>query len=154
VSILRVVLAIGMIAVGVQHFLNPEPFVRIVPAALPAPRALVYISGVFEILGGIGLLVPRLRRASAWGLIALYIAVFPANVNMAVNRIALDEGPPLPTWALWLRLPLQAVLIAWAFWITREDEGGHKPLDLSGTRRRSALGAAPGAGNGEGEQGK
>lgn len=123
---LRGLLAAGMVLVGVRHFTDPEPFVRIVPAALPGPLALVYISGVFEILGGVGLMIPRLRRAAAWGLIVLFVAVFPANVNMAVNRIALGDGPPPPDWALWLRLPLQAVLIAWAFWFTRRERGGRE----------------------------
>ena len=113
-------LALAMVAVGIYHFANPEPFVRIVPAVLPAPLALVYISGVFEILGGLGLLYPPTRRFSAWGLIALYLAVFPANINMAINEISLEAGqPPPPTWVLWGRLPLQGVLIAWAYVYTR-----------------------------------
>ena len=116
---LRALLAVGMIGVGVDHFTNPAPFVHIVPAWLPAPGALVAVSGFFEVLGGLGLLVPRARRLAAWGLIALYVAVFPANVNMAVNHISLDEAHPIPTVALWLRLPLQALLIAWAWWFTR-----------------------------------
>lgn len=78
------------------------------------PRALVFVSGVFEILGGIGLLYPFSRSFSAWGLIALFIAVFPANVNMAVNRIGFGRKPPA-TWLLWARLPLQGVLIGWAY---------------------------------------
>jgi uncharacterized membrane protein len=119
--ILRAVLAFAMIAVGALHFLHPDPFVRIVPAWLPAPLTLVYVSGFFEIAGGIGLLVAELRRAAGFGLIALYLAVFPANINMAVNHISLDEGPPPPDWALWLRLPLQIVLIAWAYWAARDD---------------------------------
>jgi uncharacterized membrane protein len=118
---LRYLLALAMMFVGISHFTNPEPFVRIVPAWLPSPVALVYVSGFFEFLGGAGLLVPRVRRAAAWGLIALYAAVFPANVNMALNHISLDPAHPIPTVALWLRLPLQAVLIAWAWWYTREE---------------------------------
>jgi uncharacterized membrane protein len=89
---LRLVLAVSMVAVGVLHFTSPEGFVRIVPAYLPAPLALVYVSGAFEIAGGLGLLVARLRRAAAYGLIALYVAVFPANVNMAVHQIPLQCG--------------------------------------------------------------
>ncbi len=109
-----------MVFIGVQHFLDPEPFVQIVPSMLPAPRTLVFVSGFFEILGGLGLLVPRTRRAAAWGLIALYIAVFPANVNMAVNHLPMGDRV-LPPLALWLRLPLQAVFIAWAWWFTRPE---------------------------------
>ncbi|MFZ4729507.1 MAG: hypothetical protein ACOYMQ_12745, partial [Pseudanabaena sp.] len=79
----------------------------------------VYISGVFEILGGVGLLVPSVSQAAAWGLIALFIAVFPANINMAGNRIQMD-GIPDSDLLRWGRLPLQAVLIAWAWWYTKK----------------------------------
>lgn len=115
------VAGLAMIGVGISHFANPDPFVRIVPGALPHPRALVFISGFFEILGGLGLLIPRTRRAAAWGLVALFIAVFPANVNMAINEIQLSEGGDLPVWAMWARLPLQAVFIGLAYWLTRPD---------------------------------
>lgn len=120
----RILLYLGaaaMIAVGVAHFANPEPFVRIVPEALPAPLLLVYLSGVAEILGGAGLLVPKTRRFAAWGLVALYVAVFPANLNMAIHEIQLDPTNPLPVWAMWARLPFQALFIAWAWWFTRSD---------------------------------
>jgi uncharacterized membrane protein len=120
-AILRVLLAVGMMAIGVTHFTNPQPFVRIVPAFLPSPATLVAVSGFFEILGGAGLLVPRARRAAAWGLVALYVAVFPANVNMAVNHVYLRPEEPIPDALLWLRLPLQGVLIAWAYWMTKPD---------------------------------
>lgn len=119
--ILRTVLAIVMIGVGVLHFAAPAPFVRIVPAWLPAKLALVYVSGAAEIAGGAGLLFAKWRRAAGLGLIALYVAVFPANINMAVHRIGLDDGPPPPDWALWLRLPVQVVFIAWAYWASRDD---------------------------------
>lgn len=118
----RSLLALLLIAAGVLHFLNTPFYVRIVPPYLPFPRALVYISGMFEILGGVGVLIPRFRRWAGYGLIALLIAVFPANIHMAVNyeRIAgLDLDPLL----LWLRLPLQAMLLAWVWWCTREAGG-------------------------------
>jgi uncharacterized membrane protein len=111
---LRILLAVLMIAAGALHLAIPAPYVRIVPAFLPSPLALVYVSGGFEILGGAGLLVAATRRWAAWGLVALFVAVFPANVNMAVHRIGFD-GPP---WVLWARLPLQGLLIAWAWWFT------------------------------------
>jgi uncharacterized membrane protein len=120
-NFVRLLLAVAMIGVGILHFVNPDPFVKIVPSALPAPLTLVYVSGFFEVLGGAGLLVPRVRRAAAWGLVALYVAVFPANVNMAVHHISFDDAHPFPPAALWLRLPLQIVLIALAYWMSRRD---------------------------------
>ncbi|HEX3769551.1 MAG TPA: hypothetical protein VHV30_01745 [Polyangiaceae bacterium] len=113
---LRGVLASIMIGIGVLHFAMPGPFVSIVPSALPYPRALVLISGFFEVLGGVGLLVPRVRRAASVGLVLLYLAVFPANINMTLHP-EISAGIGIPTWALWARLPLQAVFIAWALWV-------------------------------------
>jgi uncharacterized membrane protein len=110
-----------MVGAGVAHFANPEPFLRIVPAWLPAPRAIVLVSGVFEILGGAGLLVPRARRAASYGLVALYIAVFPANLNQAIHHINFDDAAPIPPAFLWGRLPLQILFIAWAWWVGRDD---------------------------------
>lgn len=117
-EVLKYVLGVFMMGVGVLHFVSPRGFEKIVPKWLPAPKALVYISGVFEILGGLGLMIPFSQRFSAWGLVALYLAVFPANVNMAVNEIQLSKQQPLPVWTLWARLPLQFVLIAWAWQYT------------------------------------
>ena len=116
--ILRWLLTVFMVAAGVNHFIAPDTYVAMMPAMLPAPSALVAISGVAEILGGLGLILPATRRFAAWGLIALYVAVFPANVNMAVNQLPLGHSS-VPSWALWARLPLQVVLIAWAWWFTR-----------------------------------
>ena len=119
-STLRIVLAVAMIAVGASHFFAPAGFVKIVPRALPYPLFLVYVSGLFEIAGGAGLLAERTERAAAWGLVLLYVAVFPANINMAVNQIQ-PEGMTLSPALFWLRLPLQIVLIAWAWWMTRRS---------------------------------
>ncbi len=115
------VLAVAMIAIGVAHFVDPEPFVRIVPGYLPYPLALVHVSGFFEVLGGLGLLVPKTRRAAAWGLVALYVAVFPANINMAIHEIQLDPADPIPAWAMWARLPFQLFFIGLAYWFTRRQ---------------------------------
>lgn len=123
--VLRIVAALAMVWIGIKHFTSPAPFVRIVPSFLPAPLALVYISGFFEILGGIGILVARVHRAAAYGLVALYVAVFPANINMAVNHIQLDPGDQLPGWAMWLRLPFQGLFIAWVIWLSRTPK--HPP---------------------------
>ncbi len=110
-------LGVLFVAAGTLHFVKPDFYVRIMPPYLPWHYELVLISGAFEILGGIGLLVPRLTVAAAWGLIALLVAVFPANLHMALHP---DQYPDIPPAALWVRLPLQAVLIAWAYWFTRK----------------------------------
>ncbi len=120
-AIARSILGAAMIAIGALHFAAPGPFVRIMPAWLPAHLALVYVSGAAEVAGGAGLFVKRWRRAAGLGLVALYLAVFPANINMAMHRLSLNEGPPPPDWALWARLPLQALLIAWAYWASRDE---------------------------------
>lgn len=120
-ELLRVILAVAIIVVGVTHFTVADQYVRIVPSQLPNPLGLVYLSGFYEILGGIGLLVPPLSQPAAWGLIALFIAVFPANINMAVNHINIDHIPDSDLLRI-VRLPLQAVLIAWALWYTKPSE--------------------------------
>lgn len=120
-EILRVIFSVSLIVVGITHFIKPDQYVRIVPPQLPYPLELVYISGFFEILGGIGILIPFVSVAAAWGLIALFIAVFPANINMAVNSIPIEGIPHYPL-LYWVRLPFQAVLIAWAWWYTRKPE--------------------------------
>lgn len=117
---LRWVLTVLMVAAGVNHFVDPDTYVAMMPDVLPAHLLLVYISGVAEIAGGLGLILPATRRLAAWGLVALLVAVFPANLNMAVNELPLG-GRPLAPWMLWARLPVQAVLIAWAWWYTRPD---------------------------------
>lgn len=128
-ELLRTILSVSLIVVGITHFVKPEEYAKIVPPQLPHPFQLVYISGFFEILGGIGLLIPFVSIAAAWGLIALFIAVFPANINMAVNSISIEGIPDYPIF-YWVRLPLQAVLIAWAWWYTRkpEDQSGSKSV--------------------------
>ncbi|QJX46830.1 DoxX family membrane protein [Hymenobacter taeanensis] len=115
-KISRAVLAFLFIGAGVLHFVNPAPFARIVPPYLPAPLLLVYVSGLAELAGGLGLLLPATRRVAGYGLIALLIAVFPANVYMLQAQGA---GMAVPVWALWVRLPLQLVLLAWVWWSTR-----------------------------------
>ena len=104
---------------GINHFVSPEFYVAIMPPYLPAALLLVYVSGFFEVAGGAGLLAEPTRRMAAWGLIALYCAVFPANINMAINQVVPTGAQPLPVWALWARLPLQFVLIAWAYRYTK-----------------------------------
>lgn len=117
-KILRWVLGIAMTLAGVNHFYNPQFYLRIMPPILPAPLFLVYLSGAFEIALGFLLLIKKTSPLAAWGLIALLIAVFPANIYMATNPQLFSEFSPT---ALYLRLPLQLVLIALVFWFTRKD---------------------------------
>jgi uncharacterized membrane protein len=119
-EIFRGILAVSIIIVGITHFLTPEQYARIVPPPFP-PLASVYISGFFEILGGIGLSIPYVSVAAAWGLVALFIGVFPANIYMTLHNIQID-GIPHSQALYWARLPLQAVFIAWAYWYTRQPE--------------------------------
>ena len=110
------------VVAGVFHFLVPELYVQIVPPVFPAPLALVYLSGLAEIAVGIGFLIPRTRRYAAWATIALLVAVFPANVYMATSGVVVEGipgGGDPSALVRWGRLPIQAVLIAWAFWYTR-----------------------------------
>src|SRR5438552_2825565 len=118
-SIARIFIAAAMVGIGLMHFVRPAGFVAIVPKILPEPLLLVYVSGVFEVLLGAALLVPPVRKFAGWGLIALFIAVFPANVNMAVNEIQ-PEGMVLSPAAMWARLPFQIVFIVLAWWVTSE----------------------------------
>ena len=121
-EIFRGILAVAIVIVGITHFLKPLEYAKIVPPQLPNPIELVYISGFFEILGGIGLLIPFISVAAAWGLIILFIAVFPANIYLAAHSDIVIEGIPHSPIMYWVRLPLQAVLIAWAWWYTRKPE--------------------------------
>jgi len=110
-------LGLLFVLAGVNHFINPEFYVRIMPPYLPWHRELVYISGVFEAILGSLLLIPRFTSLAAWGIIALLIAVFPANIHMAINSQHFPEFSPI---SLWARLPLQGVLILWAWWFTKK----------------------------------
>lgn len=123
---LRYLMAVLYVGAGAMHFVVPAAYAQIVPPFLPAPLALVYLSGVAEVVLGIGVAVPRTQRLAAWGLVALLLAVFPANVYMATSDVVVT-GTPVGTLdpstvGRWARLPLQAVLVAWAWWYTRPEE--------------------------------
>ena len=108
----RTLIALLFSAMGVMHFVTPEPFMKVMPSMLPAPYALVLVSGVFEILGGIGVLISRVRRAAGIGLIALLAAVYPVNITMFWRQVQTHPWDITST-VLLLRLPLQFVLIWW-----------------------------------------
>jgi uncharacterized membrane protein len=114
-TISRHALAMLLVGAGVLHLVNPAFYLRIMPPYLPWPLELVYLSGLFEIGLGLLLLVPRFARLASWGIIALLIAVFPANIHVYLHQ---DLFPAPPLLHL-LRLPLQALLILWAYWHTR-----------------------------------
>jgi uncharacterized membrane protein len=113
------------VAAGANHFINPELYLGIIPPFLPWPEGLNYLSGGAEILGGLGLLWKRSRRFSGWGLIVLLLAVFPANIHVAIQgeMPGLDISPM----GLWLRLPFQALFIAWVWWVALRDSGRRQP---------------------------
>ena len=112
----RYLLAAFFIAAGLNHFWHTPFYVAMMPPYLPAPLALVYLSGIAEIGLGALLLFRRGQVIAGLGLIALSFAVFPANVHMALHPELFTQFSPT---GLWLRLPLQAVVIAWAYWSTR-----------------------------------
>jgi uncharacterized membrane protein len=114
----RILFAGIFLVSGALHFAVPWPYLRIMPPQLPAPLALVYLSGAAELAGGLGLLFPPTRHAAAWGLIALLIAVLPANIHMATAHIY-APGILGQSWVQWVRVPLQLPLIYWAWIYTR-----------------------------------
>jgi len=125
--VLLVVMALFYVCAGVVHFVSPEFYVEIMPPLLPWPAALVFLSGVAEVVLGVAVLVPRTRRLAAWGIIALLVAVFPANLHMAVHQLHPEHAPEFMKRAMaddplvvWWRLPLQGVLALWAWWYTRD----------------------------------
>lgn len=113
--VLKYLFAISFALAGINHFVNTAFYLRIMPPYLPLHLPLVYLSGCLEVILGLALPITKFTRAAAWGLIALLVAVFPANIHMALNHAFYPEYS-VP--ALWLRLPVQLVLIAWAYWYT------------------------------------
>ncbi len=112
-----------MVVAGILHFVATDAYVSIMPDYLPLHRELVYLSGIFEVLCGLGLLWHKTREAAGIGLIVLYIAVLPANINMAVQDIQ-PASFHIPAFLLWARLPLQLVFIYWAWRVSRPESVG------------------------------
>jgi uncharacterized membrane protein len=118
--ILLFAMAMSYVAAGVNHFVNPGVYLPMMPPYLPWHRTLICLSGGAEVGLGLAVLIPSLRRAAAWGLILMLIAIFPANIHIAVHDIPLfGRAEGFGMWN-WVRLPFQAVLIAWARWYTRD----------------------------------
>ena len=108
-----IIMSLFYIGVGINHIINPNWFIRIIPPILPFKIALVYISGIFEIILGSLLIFPKTRFIAGWGLILLLLAVYPANIYVALtNGKAMDTTPMIA----WIRLPFQFVFIGFAYW--------------------------------------
>ncbi len=110
----RALISLLFIAGGANHFRSPALYAEIMPPYLPFPLALVYLSGLAEIAGGVGVAIPKTRRAAGWGLLALLLAIFPANIYMATDKVV-PGGYQIPDALLWARLPLQFVLMFWVW---------------------------------------
>ena len=121
----RGLVAAFFIVAGVNHFLNPAPYLAMMPPWVPWPEVLDKIAGAAEVAGGIGLLVARFRRAAAWGLLALLVAVFPANLQVALHGW---PGSEIAPWILWARLPLQLVFMALVWWVGLAPKGRSRRL--------------------------
>lgn len=114
-----VLLAVFFIGSGLNHFVNTGFYMAMMPDYLPAHLELVIISGIFEILGGVGLLFSATRTAAGYGLMLLLLAVFPANIHMAMNPDLFANTAPI--WALYVRLPLQFLLMGWIYGVIRPE---------------------------------
>jgi uncharacterized membrane protein len=129
----RYAIGVAFVFGGAMHFVAPARYLPMMPPWLPWHLGLVYLSGLLEILGGIGLFIPRVARAATFGLVLLLIAVFPANLQAALTG-SQAVGMPSAPWYLWLRLPFQAVFIAWLLVaMPRRDEvsaGPTTPLTI------------------------
>ena len=121
-AVSRGALALFFLVAGAAHFISPAPYLAIVPTYLPWPAAIVALSGAAEILGGLGVCFRATRRAAGWWLIALLIAVFPANIH-AISTGMNIGGHALPPWILWARLPFQLLFIAWVYRVCLRRNG-------------------------------
>lgn len=110
-------MGLGYVFAGVNHFWHLAFYVKIMPDYIPYHVAMVYISGVAEILCGLGLLIPATRKAAAWGTVALLVAVSPVHINMVIHP---GQFSDVPLWAMYARLPLQVLLI-WLAYIYTKD---------------------------------
>ncbi len=121
-TIARLAMGVIFILGSIMHFTASEAELKIIPPFLPLRREALYITGVLEFLGGLGLFIPnrKVQRAASWGLVGLLVAIFPANVYQAVANVRLGGFMNSPIY-LWGRLPLQAVFISWALWCTSAE---------------------------------
>jgi uncharacterized membrane protein len=136
---LRVALAAMFLFAASGRLAAPEGLLQMIPEGLPFRREALYLSGLFEALGGLGLLVPRLRSLAGWGLATLMVVVFPANVNVAINGLQI-EGFQGAAIYQWLRLPVQIVLIWLTLWASRPErsDGNRRAAQTSAPEQREA----------------
>ncbi len=125
-EVLKYLMAAAYIAAGVNHFANPDFYTKIMPPYIPAHETMVAWSGVAEVALGALLLDPRFRTLAAWGIVAMLVVFLTVHVHMLVNH----EDFGMPYWGLVLRLPLQALLILWAWWYTRPEKGSQAATPL------------------------
>jgi uncharacterized membrane protein len=121
----RLALALFFVLAGALHFITPAPYLAIMPSSVPLPAAMIALSGIAEIVGGLGVLFRSTRRAAGVWLIALLIAVFPANVHAISTGMVIADNA-VPAWMLWARLPLQLLLILWV-WRACLGRGSRRP---------------------------
>ncbi len=111
------------VVAGINHYVHPAMYLAVMPPYIPWPLGMVYVTGIAEVLGGIGVMIPdgfvfsRTRAGAAWGVVALLICIWPVHINMCLHP---GMFPGVPLWAIWVRLPLQIPLIAWAWLYTRK----------------------------------
>ena len=129
--LVRFALAALFLVAGILHLRRPRLFLPIMPPWIPLPAACVLVSGIFELFGGVGLLIsdPAIQLVAGWGLVALLIAVFPANIYMAVAGVKVNGFPPR-SWMAWARLPLQPVLVLAVLWVTHSWPGKCKTAEV------------------------
>lgn len=125
VPVWRILMGILYLAAGVNHFVNPDFYTKIMPLYLPAHLFLVQLSGVAELVLGAGVIFERTRRISAWGIIAMLVVFLLVHVDMLQHHA--DRYAEIPLWGLWVRLPVQGLLIYWAWRYARAESSASRP---------------------------
>jgi uncharacterized membrane protein len=113
-----VLMAALYIFAGYKHFDRPDFYLPMMPTWMPYPLELVYLSGLAEIAGGVGVLIPQTRKLASWGIIAMLFAILPANFHIAIYNVPVFGATQGPGIIGWIRIPLQFLLIMWARWYT------------------------------------
>ena len=117
--LLTYIMGLGYIWVGISHFYNTDFFLKIMPPSFPFHLESIYLSGFFEIIFGMGIMIKFFRKYASWGLILLLIAVYPANIYLAFNEVAQNKIGISSFMASWVRLPIQFILIGLAYLVSK-----------------------------------